>query len=391
MKKLLIFLPFLLCADVLSPLQKQLLQKDMNKAIVSGDKLKNSWINPITLQYKYNRTNQPNTLQQTNSFFIGINQPIFKSGAIFASIKYADFLKSENIDKINLQKVTLIKQAYEILFNIKKIDIAIKKQKFLIANANIDIQRKKEQFLNGLTDSSFLDNAIINKNNLLLALNDLENQKQTLINNFKNLSDLDYKKIILPKFRLVSENEYLNNLNLKISKKDIKVKKALKYMNIGNSLFSVNFIANWNYINTKYNQQSIFLQNDKDNFYNLGLSITIPLDINSFKTIEEAKIDYAKAALKYKDELLKANNQYDTKIKTIQTLNTKIKVYQSTINNYKSLIKITKDNVKAGINTTLDLENLKNSLEIAKLNQKSLEIDKEIELLNLYYLAKGFK
>jgi len=390
MKKLLIFLPFFLFAKILSPLQESLLNKDLNSAIINGDKLKDSWINPITLQYKYNRTNQPNTIQKTNSFFIGINQPIFKSGAIWASIKYANALKDENIQKTKLQKATLIKQAYEILFNIRKIEIAIKKQKFLIDNANIDIKRKKEQFLSGITDSSFLDNAIINKNNLELALNDMLLQKEKLINSFKNLSDLDYQKIQLPHFELISKEKYLNNLNIQIAKKEMKVKKALKYMNIGNSLFSLNLIANYNYIDTKYDKQSLLLQDDKDNFYNIGLSVTIPLDINSFKTIESAKIDYLKSTLKYKDELLKASNEYDTEIKTIQNLDKKIKVYQSTINSYVSLIKNTKDNIKAGINTSLDLENLKNSLEIARLNKKTLEIDKEIELLNLYYL-QGFR
>ena len=390
MKKLLIFIPFLLFAEILSPLQNSLLDKDLNKAIVTGDKLKNSWINPITLQYKYNQTTQTPTLKKTNSFIISINQPIFKSGAIFASVKYAKFLKDENIQKTKLQKATLIKQAYEILFNIKKTEIAIKKQKLLIENAKIDIKRKKEQFLSGVSDSSFLDNAIINKNNLELALNDLLLQKETLINNFKNLSNADYKSIELPKFNLISKEKYLNNLNIKIAKKDIEVKKALKYMNIGNSLVSVNFFANYNYFDTKYNNPTPIYQNDKNNFYNIGLSITIPLDINTPKTIEEAKIDYLKSTLNYKNEILKAKNEYDTKIKTIQNLDKKIAVYNSTIQSYISLINTTKDNIKAGINTILDLQNLDNSLKIAKLNKKSVNIDKQIEILNLYYL-QGFK
>ena len=236
----------------------------------------------------------------------------------------------------------------------------------------------------------FLDNAIINKNNLELALNDLELQKETLINNFKNLSNADYKSIELPKFNLISKEKYLNNLNIKIAKKDIEVKKALKYMNIGNSLFSVNFIANYNYFDTKYNNPTPIYQNDKDNFYNVGLSVNIPLDINTPKTIEEAKIDYLKSTLNYKNEILKAKNEYNTKIKTIQNLDKKIAVYNSTIQSYISLINTTKDNIKAGINTILDLQNLDNSLKIAKLNKKSVNIDKQIEILNLYYL-QGFK
>jgi len=390
LKKIIAFIPFLLFANILSPLQQELLKNDNNKAIISGDKLKDSWINPITLQYKYNQTNQTPTIQTTNSFFIGINQPIFKSGAIWASIKYASNLKDENILNTKLKKATLIKQAYEILFNIKKIDIAIQKQILLIDNAKIDIQRKKEQFLNGVIDSSFLDNAIINKNNLELALKDLISQKNELIDNFRNLSNLDYREVKLPKFELISKEKYLKNLNIIIAKKDIQVKKALKYMNIGNSLISVNFIANWNYIDTKYDNPTPIYQNDKDNFYNVGFSLIVPLDINAFKNVEESKIDYLKSVLNYKNTILKEKNRYSTIINKIYAIDSKIEIYKNSIKTYNSLILTTKDNIKAGINTILDLRNLENSLQIAKLNLKSLEIDKNMQLLELYYLTKGF-
>ena len=390
MKKILIFIPFILFANVLSPLEEKLLDKDTQKAVVSGNKLKNSWINPITLQYKYNQTNQTPTLQKSNSFIISINQPIFKSGAIFESIKYANALKQENILQVKLKKAQLIKQAYEILFNIKKVQIAIQKQKYLLKNADLDIKRKKEQFLSGVIDSSFLDNAIINKNNLLLALEDLKNQKYTLIQNFKTLSDIDYKKVKLPKFRLISKEEYLQNINIKIAKKDIDVKKSLKYMNIGNSLLSINLIANYNDITTKYNEQSTLYSNSSDSFYNIGFSITMPLDINVFKTIQESKIDYLKSVLNYQQQLKQANSEYNSKIKELQIIDKKIKIYNNSIKMYKSLIKSTKDNIKAGVNTILDLENLENSLNIAKLNKQNLIIEKDLKLLELYYL-RGFK
>ena len=83
MRFLALFIPFLLIAKILSPLQESLLNFDKQKAVISGDKLKDSWINPITLQYKYNRSNQTGEIQTINQFIISINQPIFISGAIF--------------------------------------------------------------------------------------------------------------------------------------------------------------------------------------------------------------------------------------------------------------------------------------------------------------------
>ena len=73
---------------------------------------------------------------------------------------------------ITLQKKTMIKDAVSLLFQIKKQDFKIKKQTLLIKNSVIDVERKKEQVLNGLTDTSYLDNAIFDSNlkkNTLLA------------------------------------------------------------------------------------------------------------------------------------------------------------------------------------------------------------------------------
>ena len=392
MKKLLFIIPFLLNAQILSPLQQKLLDKDLNKAVVSGDKLKNSWINPIILQYKNNRSNQiESNIQTTNQFGVSINQPIFKSGAIWASIKYAKYLKNENLEKINLQKRTLIKQAYDILLNIHKINISIQKQKLLIKNANIDIQRKKEQYLSGILDSSFLDNAILNKNNLEVALEDLVFKKKELIDNFKTLSDLDYKSVALPHLELISKNKYLTNLNLKIAKQNIKVKKALKGMNLGNSLVSVNFLANYTNIDTKYSKQTLLYQNDISNFYNIGFSVTIPLDVNTPKTIQESKIDYLKSVLEYRDKVSQSISQYDTQIANIKAIDKKIDIYKNSIATYNSLIEATKNNIKAGTSTDLDLETLQNSKQINQLNIESLQIDKQSVLLELYYLVGPLK
>ncbi|NPA55075.1 MAG: TolC family protein [Epsilonproteobacteria bacterium] len=374
MKRLLL-LPILAYSSILSPLQEQLLHTDLSTAITSSNKLKKSWINPVNLQYLYNKTDQ-NSIT-TREYTISINQPIFKSGAIFASIKYADFLKNQNLKKLTLSKNELIKQAYEILYNLRKTTIAIQKQNLLIANAKLDIQRKKEQFLSGVSDSSFLDNAIINKNNLTLALVDLQNQKQSLINNFQTLSNADYRTISLPKLSLVSKQSYLNNLDIQIAKDDIQVKKYLKYMNVGNSLLSVNLNANYNILYTS--------NAPKDHFYNLGVSVMIPLDINTFSTIRQAKLEYLKSRLVYQDKLQKAIHQYDSALSSIQTLDRKMSILKNTIHTYNSLIKTTKDNVKAGINTLLDVQNLQNSQNIAKLDLKALQIDKQIQLLELLY------
>ena len=236
-----------------------------------------------------------------------------------------------------------------------------------------------------------MDNAILNKNNLEVALEDLVFKKKELIDNFKTLSDLDYKSVVLPHLELISKNKYLTNLNLKIAKQNIKVKKALKGMNLGNSLVSVNFLANYTNIDTKYSKQTLLYQNDINNFYNIGFSVTIPLDVNTPKTIQESKIDYLKSVLEYRDKVSQSISQYDTQIANIKAIDKKIDIYKNSIATYNSLIEATKNNIKAGTSTDLDLETLQNSKQINQLNIESLQIDKQSVLLELYYLVGPLK
>ena len=391
MKKLLIFIPFLAFGfdNILSSTQNSLLDYDKAKNEKEMFKLKNSWINPINLSYSYSQTNQLSSKKYSQLASISINQPIFKSGAIYSAIKYAKSLDIYNQTNIEKARRTAIKNAYEILFNIKKLEIAIAKQKLLIENATIDIDRKKEQFLSGVIDSSFLNNAIIAKNSLLQAQADLVSQKESLILSFKNLSDLDYKKIPLPTLKLLTKNEYVNNnRDLKLAKEDIEVKRYAKNSTIGNNLVTISLNGSYNYSNDKYSPETFAFQNDKNNYYRVGLTISMPLSVNSIKDVESAKISYLKSKLNLINIKDKLNKDYQTSIIKIKNIDKKIAILKNNSKLYKSLIASTKDNIKAGINTILDLETLQNTDKINNLTIKTYEIDKNIELLNLYYLSE---
>jgi outer membrane protein TolC len=390
MKKLIFLFPLFLFGldNILSPTQNNLFDYDEKKNEKEMFKLQNSWINPITLSHSYTRTDQYSNKKTTNITSISITQPIFKSGAIYAAIKYANFLDSYNKTSIEKAKRTAIKNAYEILFNIKKIDVSIQKQKLLIENANIDISRKKEQFLNGVIDSSYLNNAIISKNTLLQSNADLISQKESLILNFKNLSDLKYEDISLPILSLINKDNYINNnKDFILAREDIEVQRSLKNSIIGNNLVTVSLNGSYNLLKDKYDPESTSFRSQNINYYKVGFTISMPLDINSIKNIESAKISYLKSKLNLIDVKNKLSNSYKDSVITIKNIDKKIQILESTIELYKSLILSTKDNIKAGINTMLDLQELENTDKINKLTLKTYQIDKNIELLDLYYLS----
>ena len=104
MKRFLI-IPFLLHAGILNEYKQKELNLDKKLSITEAEKTEKSWINPVIIQYQYsgNSANKDNFSHQ-QVFSISLNQPIFKSGAIYYSIKYAKDLKSLNLINLKLQK-----------------------------------------------------------------------------------------------------------------------------------------------------------------------------------------------------------------------------------------------------------------------------------------------
>jgi len=389
MKKTLFFIPFFLYASILSDLKEKQLNLEYQKNEFGAKELKNSWINPLLIQFQISQNNSfEDTTQKISSFIISVNQPVFKSGAIYYSIKYANHLKKYNEYQLKIQKNELIKTALDLVYDYKINKINQEIVLLNIKNAKIDVKKKKEEFINGTTDSTFLNQAIINLNNIRLNYEDLLLNQKQIVYSFKNLSDLDIKNIKLPKFKVIEKNEFINtNLKLISSKIDKNIKYDLYKMNIGNELLTISLNLSYNWQKIKYSNPSVIYRNDEKSFYNAGITFSLPIDINFKNKIEKTKLDYLKSQYKLLDVKRELNNSYQMIISQIKTLQRKKKIYKENELAYKELIDSTIESIKAGDKTKLDLEILKNSYEIMKLNQKLVDIQIQKLLLNLYYLS----
>jgi len=389
MKKLIIALPFLLFANnsLLNDLKLKELNYDKQYSLQDAKDTSTSWINPIMLQYSFTKDNMlKSTDTYTKTFSISINQPVFKSGAIYYSIKYAAHSKAYNLLNIKLNRRALIKNALDIAYDYKITKINEEILKLNIENAKIDIKKKKEDFLNGVGDSTFLNNAVLNLNSLLLNLEDMKMNLDNLKYSFKNISSLNLDMLKLPVFKLINKNEYLkNNLELIKQKKFKEVKKDLYKMQIGNQLVSVNFNASLNWQDVNYKNNTPALQDNSLNYYRVGFSINMPISFNALNKIEKTKIDYLKSQILIADKKLSLANQYNSILRELKAYDRKIKIYQSNIKIYDDLISSTKDSIEAGNATVLDLKILQNSRKTMKLNIEILKLKKQKALLNLYY------
>ncbi|MGA1940622.1 TolC family protein [Arcobacter sp. YIC-310] len=363
--------------EILSDSRKKTFTLDEKQAKEDSAKLKKDWINPITLQYKKNLGDD----YKGETSLISINQPIFQSGGIYQAIKYANSTYKYSNLQIQQQRKLLIKDALNLLFQIKKLDLNIQKTKLTLANAKIDVTRKKEQVLNGFLDSSFLDNALLTLNSSKHTLVDLKYQKQELINSFNNIAAGDYKQFKLPNFELISKKEFLEkNIELDKAKASIEKNKNYSYMTMARYLPSVNVF--YNYSKTHYTDGKPKVGQTNEQTY--GLSISMPLDSRAFNDIESKRIEYLKSKLNLKNKIDDEKSFFKTKIDKLNMLNERLKITKEDLDLYNSILKIIKEEKEAQIKTQSDYDTLKNSRDIKFLDEKIYKIDKQIILLDMY-------
>jgi len=367
--------------EILSDTRKKTF--DLNEKQIKEDslKLKKDWINPINLQYtKYLGEDYKN-----EKSLISINQPIFRSGGIYQAIKYADSTYDSSSIQINQERKKLIKEAINFLYLIEKTNLNIKKNKLSVLNAQIDVNRKKEQVLNGFLDSSFLDNALLTLNDSKQSLITLKYQKIEYINNFNNISSKDYTKFELPKFEFFDEKEYIQrNIDLAKAKSDIIKDENFKAITIAKYLPSVN--AFYNYSKNHYTNGKPGLENSYEQDF--GLTVTLPLDSRTFNDIESKKLEALKSKLAYKNKIDDEKTFYRNQVQKVNMLEERIAITKEDLGLYNSILTIIKEEKEAQLKTQSDLDTLQNSQKIKSLDLKIFEIDKQMELLELYVKLK---
>ena len=369
----------------ISGLKQKEFEYDYRKNEAESSKLRDSWIAPLHLNYSYSKS-KPYEDELTNqSAAIKIDQPIFQSGGIYYGIKFAEASKLYSDYSIDVAKRKMIKSAISILMQIKQIELKIKAQQLQIENSEINLEQKKEQYLSGQLDSGFLDNAIIQRNIVRSSLYDIETTKERLINQFATLSDLDYRTARIPHLEFITEDEFLkHNIVLKKNRAQIEKDDYFHSVTVAKYLPKVSFVAGYNWSKSEQQfSETVSFNNDLD-YYDYGVRVTLPLDINTFRDIESVKLDYLKSKTLHEDKRRELQALFTQVFQNIENYNKKIALSNENIELYTKLLEDTKKLFKAGYKTEYDVNTLKNSLAIQYIDTEVYEIDKQIELLNLY-------
>lgn len=381
----------LFCDDKLdsyiSKNKKEQFDYDLKKNEAESSKLRDSWIAPLNLNYTNAKSNPYKEQQTSESTSVKMDQTVFQSGGIYYGIKFAEASKIYSNYSIDVAKRKLIKDAVSLLMQIKQLELKISKQKLQIKNSEINLTQKKEGYLNGQLDSGFLDSAIVERNVMIQTLYDIETNKERVISKFHVLSDLDYESALIPNLSPITKEQFLEqNIVLGMSESEIIKNGYAKDLRVTKYLPKVNVTAGYNWDESDSTFQ--FGTNKKE-YYNFGVKATLPIDINSFRDVESAKIDYLKSKLVVADVKKELNAIFEQVMQNIENLERKKQLSIENRDIYDKLLSDTQDLFRAGYKTEYDVEMLQNSLEIHKSDIKIYEIDKDLELLTLYEMYKN--
>jgi len=379
--------------DYLSGLKQQEFSYDYQKVEEDSAKLRDVWIQPIRLNYTLTRQNLFNELgapeTQSQSAAITIDQPIFQSGGIFYGIKFAKASREFSNYSIDQQKRLLIKQAVELLMQIKQSALTIKKQHLQIDNSKINLEQKREQYLNGQLDSGFLNNAVIEKNVVIQTLYDLETKKERLVSKFESISDLNYDTAKIPYLNFIDEKQFLeHNIDILLITSESEKNRYNKNTTLAKYLPQVALQASYNW---QKNESVFFINGTPQNasspetdYYRYGVKVSMPLDINSYNDYESARISHLKSLVQIDDKKRELKSLYDQVLQNLTNFDKKIALSEENRELYATLLSETEELYEAGYKTSYDVETLKNSEKIQVINKKIYEIDKQLELLDLY-------
>jgi len=369
--------------DILSNRKEILFDYEFQSNELESSKLSKSWVNPILFQYNRNYSKQfIDRTVKTGSFTIVVDQPIFKSGGIYFAIKYAQALKEANEAEIKLKKREMIGSAVKTLFEIKKMKLEHQKLTLLVKNDSIDIRQKRESYNAGLIDSSFLDQAILKRNQDETKQLELEISLMKLKESFALLSDEDPEKLKLPKLKLISSQRYKGE-NLELARDSLRVKEK-----------EYNVKMTWAKYLPALSMQGRYTDEDpnpffpssnlKERYFTYGFKISMPLNINMLADIESSKVAYLKSESEVIDRKHTIDEEYKLVQRKLEIIDKKIALAKKDEHLYNRLYRTTKNLAYAGEKTSLDTAMMLNSLKVRRLDQKIYDLEKQIELIELY-------
>ncbi|MFW3342291.1 TolC family protein [Aliarcobacter butzleri] len=361
--------------EVLMPLKNEIRDLETKSIEEKKEVNKYEWLNDLNISLSQSKDDEN---IKTKDYSLNLNQKILDFGGISSQIDYANNLFKQEALKIKMENFEDLNTLYKNLIDLKINDINILQNDLNIKNSEIEVDIKKSQYRNGQSDISDLNDAIMKKNLLEDSKMDLKLNKVIYENDIKKLTSYELNNLSIPSISLISKDIFLEkstkklyaNLESQVSQNEYKKTKS-KYLPALNLTGAVGYQDS----TTKKSQD----------YYNYGASITMPLNYTFSNDIEYSKLVYLQNRKKEELTSIELEKVYDSSIETIKQFENRINLALNDIKLYEELLELNQEEFNAGFKADEDVQTLKNSKEIRKLDIEKYKLNIKKELLYIYF------
>ncbi|MCG3693475.1 TolC family protein [Aliarcobacter butzleri] len=361
--------------EVLMPLKNEIRDLETKSIEEKKEVNKYEWLNDLNISLSQSKDDEN---IKTKDYSLNLNQKIVDFGGISSQIDYANNLFKQEALKIKMENFEDLNTLYKNFIDLKINDINILQNDLNIKNSEIEVDIKKSQYRNGQSDISDLNDAIMKKNLLEDSKMNLKLNKVIYENDIKKLTSYELNNLSIPSISLISKDIFLEkstkklyaNLESQVSQNEYKKTKS-KYLPALNLTGAVGYQDS----TTKKSQD----------YYNYGASITMPLNYTFSNDIEYSKLVYLQNRKKEELTSIELEKVYDSSIETIKQFENRINLALNDIKLYEELLELNQEEFNAGFKADEDVQTLKNSKEIRKLDIEKYKLNIKKELLYIYF------
>ncbi|MDN5101281.1 TolC family protein [Aliarcobacter butzleri] len=361
--------------EVLMPLKNEIRDLETKSIEEKKEVNKYEWLNDLNISLSQSKDDEN---IKTKDYSLNLNQKIVDFGGISSQIDYANNLFKQEALKIRMENFEDLNTLYKNFIDLKINDINILQNDLNIKNSEIEVDIKKSQYRNGQSDISDLNDAIMKKNLLEDSKMNLKLNKVIYENDIKKLTSYELNNLSIPSISLISKDIFLEkstkklyaNLESQVSQNEYKKTKS-KYLPALNLTGAVGY-------------QDSTVKKSQD-YYNYGASITMPLNYTFSNDIEYSKLVYLQNRKKEELTSIELEKVYDSSIETIKQFENRINLALNDIKLYEELLELNQEEFNAGFKADEDVQTLKNSKEIRKLDIEKYKLNIKKELLYIYF------
>jgi outer membrane protein TolC len=323
----------------------------------------------------------------------GVKQTLYKGGKIINTIKYSEYgvtIAQAVLDRVKLEIIFNLKKAFYTFLLAEQFQLLNKQ---ILQNSQAHLDMLEARYKNGQTSQS---DVLMIKEALAGVEEAYEaslNQEEAALSLLKNLLYLDEKVDLKPigeftyEQREVAYDEgFLKAMNSRpeIRQYEAQSQAAQKAIAIAKADNHPSVYASWDYYSRSHITGLTGATKNWNDYNVLGLTFSWPI-FDGWATkakVEQAIVDLKETQLMkektMKDIALELKNAY----LELKNALAKIKATQAEIDLYKDTLSVTQEKYKAGIASSLDLEDVSLGYKVSLFNQKLAGYD--------YILAKAW-